>query len=55
MTLMEKKIYKAPAVEETTVCLWNVLCSSILIDNKEINTGGRAKREDKNVWGNIWK
>lgn len=55
MTLMEKKIYKAPAVEETTVCLCNVLCSSILIDDKEINTGGRAPRNERITWGNIWK
>ena len=52
---MEKRRYKAPAVQEINICECNVICSSLRIDDEEINTGGRAKRDEQDIWGDIWQ
>ena len=52
---MKKREYTAPAAEEINICGCNLICSSIAIDDEEINTGGRAKREGKGAWGNLWQ
>lgn len=52
---MKKREYTAPAVEEIYICGCNVICSSLAIDNEEINTGGRAKRDERDIWEDIWQ
>lgn len=53
---MKKRIYTAPGIEVIEILGCNVICSSILIDDEEINTGGRAnKHHDNSNWGSLWE
>ena len=53
---MKKRIYTAPGIEVIEILGCNVICSSILIDDGEINTGGRAKKHhDNSKLGNLWE
>ncbi|MBR5860066.1 MAG: hypothetical protein IKY71_01830 [Bacteroidaceae bacterium] len=49
---MEKKEYTKPAALEIEVSGCNMICASILIDNNEVNTGGRSSRNRRNGWDN---
>lgn len=49
---MEKKEYTKPATQEIEVSGCYMICASILIDNNEVNTGGRSSENRRNGWEN---
>ena len=56
MTQKKKTGYQQPQATVVAVEMCNLLCSSIVISNEEVNTQGRVSgRRDKDVWSNgLW-
>lgn len=56
MRQMKKTEYQKPQADVLEVGTCNLLCSSIVISNEEVNTKGRVdKRRDKDVWSEgLW-
>ena len=52
---MKKKEYTRPAILEIEVSACNMICTSIVISNEEINTAGRTSKQERDGWDNgLW-
>ena len=50
---MEKREYIKPSIQVEDLLEYSMICASIVIDDEEINTGGRAQGR-RGSWGDLW-
>lgn len=53
MTTMKKREYIKPSIQVEDLLEHSMICASIVIDDEEINTGGRV-RGKRGSWGDLW-